>query len=94
METLVTQPEFEAAQVETEQVGEFVPKNCAQVVKDKSFTAREAELLAARHQAAQAKQHAVSAAWQEREMRDEKRGRGRRMQEDFALQEGAGGGLD
>ena len=73
METLVTQPEFENAPVETDQVGEAAPKTFAQVVKDKSFNAREAELLAARQHAARVREEAVAAAKQEREKRDEER---------------------
>ena len=100
METLVTQPEFEAAPVETDQVGEAVPKTFAQVVKDKSFTAREAQLQASRQLAAQTRQEAMAVARQEREMRDEERRMRRRKDKDeentsrrsFSLEKGATGG--
>ena len=100
METLVTQPEFEAAPVETEQVGEAVAKTFAQVVKDKSFTAREAELLAVRQHAAKVRQEAVDAARQEREKRDEERRRRRKKEKEkenigprqFSLERGKTGG--
>ena len=97
MEALVTTPEFEAAPVETEQDGEAVPKTFAQVVKDKSFTAREAQLQASRQLAAQVRQEAVAAARLEREKRDEERRRRRQEKEEigersFSLERGKSGG--
>ena len=98
METLVTQPEFEAAPVETnDQAGEVVPKTFAQVVKDKSFTAREAHLLAGRQQAAQVRQEAEAIARREREKRDEERRRRKNERENtsqrsFSLERGPTGG--
>ena len=97
METLVTTPEFEAAPVETEKDGEAVPKTFAQVVKDKSFTDREAQLQASRQLAAQVRQEAVAAARLEREMRDEERRKKRQEREEtgqrsFSLERGNAGG--
>ena len=51
METLVTKLEFEAAPIDNKEEEEVAPKTFALVVKDKSFTAREAHRQAARNHA-------------------------------------------
>ena len=67
------------------------------MVKDKSFTDREAQLQASRQLAAQVRQEAVAAARLEREMRDEERRKRRQEREEtgqrsFSLERGNAGG--
>ena len=66
-------------------------------MKDKSFTAREAHLLAGRQHAAQVRQEAEATARQEREKRDEERRRRKNERENtsqrsFSLERGPTGG--